>query len=486
MPPESRKWLTSYLLFAAISGNSFFFVKVAVQSLEPLQISFARVTIGVATLVVFLIATGRRLPTDRKLWGYFAVAAIFQSTLPFTLYGYGVQHVSSVLAAIWNATTPLCTLLCALVLRTETATHAKVSGLVLGFVGAMIVLGIWRPISGGDLLGSLACFGAAVCYGIANAYVVRFIIDRSEPLVVLATGQLIAGGVQLALIMTFLGIPLVDVSAPVATWACLLALGTLGTGVAYVFLNHVLRSAGATVASTMTYLIPIFALASGVVFLGERLTWNQPVGALVVFLGVAVTQGLIRIRSPAGAYPDQDLDVRPTIRNSKQGAIMTAQAVPQNLGQSRVVSVNWNDPDAVVLRAALSEELSARYADREADPNHLPREMTVRPETVVYVGIAYCKGTPTGHIALRRLGSEFELKNMYVVPNARGSGVSTALLAAVEDAARQSGARRIILQTGDRQPEAVGLYQRQGYSRIAIFPPYERLAYSYCFERVVR
>ncbi len=103
MPLELRKWLASYLLFAAISANSFFFVKVAVQSLEPLQISFARVAIGAATLIVFLVATGKRLPTDRKLWGYFAVAAIFQSTLPFTLYGYGVQHVSSVHAAIWKS-----------------------------------------------------------------------------------------------------------------------------------------------------------------------------------------------------------------------------------------------------------------------------------------------------------------------------------------------------------------------------------------------
>ena len=318
MPLESRKWLASYLLFAAISGNSFFFVKVAVQSLEPLQISFARVAIGAATLIVFLVATGKRLPTDRKLWGYFAVAAIFQSTLPFTLYGYGVQHVSSVLAAIWNATTPLCTLLCALALRTETATRAKVSGLLLGFLGAMIVLGIWRPISGGDLLGSLACFGAAVCYGIANAYVVRFIIDRDEPLVVLATGQLIAGGVQLALIMALFGMPLVNVDVPTATWACLLALGTLGTGVAYVFLNHVLRSAGATVASTMTYLIPIFALASGIVFLGEHLTWNQPVGALVVFLGVAVTQGLISTRTPAGIFSRSRLARRSDDPHSKQ------------------------------------------------------------------------------------------------------------------------------------------------------------------------
>ena len=165
---------------------------------------------------------------------------------------------------------------------------------------------------------------------------------------------------------------------------------------------------------------------------------------------------------------------------------MTAQAVSQDIGQSRVVPVSWNDPDAVLLRAALSDELSARYADREADPDHLPKEMAVRPETVVYVGVSYRRGTPTGHIALRRLGGEFELKNMYVVPNARGTGVSNALLAAVEEAARRSGARRIILQTGDRQPEAVALYERQGYSRIAIFPPYEKLAYSYCFEKVVR
>ncbi len=199
------------------------------------------------------------------------------------------------------------------------------------------------------LLGNLACFGAAVCYGIANAYVVRFILDRDEPLVVLATGQLIAGGVQLALIMALFGMPFVNVDVPTATWACLLALGTLGTGVAYVFLNHALRSAGATVASIMTYLIPIFALASGIVFLGEHLTWNQPVGALVVFLGVAVTQAsYLHARLPAFS-PDQDLLADPTIRIPNRSDHDRTSCIP-GYWSIACWRVSWHDPDAVLLR----------------------------------------------------------------------------------------------------------------------------------------
>ncbi|MDP9867561.1 MULTISPECIES: GNAT family N-acetyltransferase [Streptosporangium] len=162
---------------------------------------------------------------------------------------------------------------------------------------------------------------------------------------------------------------------------------------------------------------------------------------------------------------------------------MTASA--ERAGVIVVRAVAWDDAAAVALREAMEEEMGARYADRLASKvDYLPRGMNVEPGSVVYTGVAYLGADlPVGHIALRRLGAELELKRMFVVPSHRGAGVARPLLAAAEDAARALGGRRIILQTGDRQPDAVRVYRREGYVPIPVFPPYERLEGSCCFEK---
>ncbi|GGT10483.1 DMT family transporter [Nonomuraea spiralis] len=290
------RWLPAFLLLAAIWGNSFFFIKIAVGALHPLQVSFGRMAVGAVTLLLALAVTSQGLPRDPRLWGHFQIASVVLTTLPFTLFAYGEQYVSSVVAAIWNATTPLCTLAFTLLLRAERATAARAAGLGLGFAGVMVVLGVWQPMAGGQLGGSLACFGAALCYGVGGAYMGRFITGRrSEPPVVLAAGQLLTGAVQLAVITLVAGVPLVDSAAPAEVWWSMLGLGGLGTGVAYLLLYWVQARAGVTTTSTVTYLLPVFAVVSGVLVLDETISWNQPVGALVILLAIALTQGALRV-----------------------------------------------------------------------------------------------------------------------------------------------------------------------------------------------
>jgi GNAT superfamily N-acetyltransferase len=151
----------------------------------------------------------------------------------------------------------------------------------------------------------------------------------------------------------------------------------------------------------------------------------------------------------------------------------------------RVDGVGWEHPDAVAMRDAMTREMQIRYADRVNVPGHLPPGMNVDADTVAYTAVAYVDGRPVGHLALRRLDGDLELKRMYVAPAQRGAGVSTALLTAAEIAAREHGAPRIILQTGDRQPDAVRLYVKAGYTPIPIYPPYQSIAYSHCFEKVL-
>lgn len=143
----------------------------------------------------------------------------------------------------------------------------------------------------------------------------------------------------------------------------------------------------------------------------------------------------------------------------------------------QVREVEWDHPDAVALRTRMDEEMSDRYADRE-----LPAGVfDVDEETVVWTALAVAgAGAVAGHAALRSLHGTVELKRMYVDPAHRGTGVAGALLEAAHGAARALGHHTVLLQTGDRQPDAVRVYERAGYRRVPVFAPYEPVTFSIC------
>jgi GNAT superfamily N-acetyltransferase len=154
------------------------------------------------------------------------------------------------------------------------------------------------------------------------------------------------------------------------------------------------------------------------------------------------------------------------------------------VSQSAVVvrDVRWDHPQAVSLRERMAAEMAAVYADRDLPAGPLG----VDDETVVWTGLALTgDGSAAGHAALRELHGAVELERMYVDPAHRGTGVARALLAAAHAAARRLGHRRVLLQTGDRQPGAVRLYERAGYHRVPIFAPYEPITFSLCMELVL-
>jgi drug/metabolite transporter (DMT)-like permease len=195
--------------------------------------------------------------------------------------------VSSIVAGISNSTTPLWVLLVSLaVLPGERPTPQRVAGLWVGFAGVLIVLGPWRDL-GGELLGYGACLAAAACYGIAFPYTRRVLTDLPDSAVALSAAQVLCGTLQVA---PFLATTSAPDGFPLDAVLALVALGAGGTGIAYVLNYDLIRRAGAQVASTVTYVVPLFATILGVAVLGEQLTWNLPVGAAVVLAGVALTQ----------------------------------------------------------------------------------------------------------------------------------------------------------------------------------------------------
>jgi drug/metabolite transporter (DMT)-like permease len=292
----ARLWLPGFLALAVIWGSSFLFIKIGVRELHPLYVTLGRVVAGALTVLAFLAVTRARLPREPKVWGHLAVVGAVGVAIPFTLFGYGEQRVSSVLAGIWNATTPLIVLpVAVLVLRTERLTARRATGILLGFVGVLVVLGVWQGVGGAQLTGQLMCLGAAVCYGFVIPYQRRFLSHLPNSGVAVPAGQLVMAAAQLLVVA-----PLVAGAPPAPgrlsgdVVASVLLLGAFGTGLAFVLNFRVIQVAGASTSASVTYVLPVVATVIGVVALDEHVAWYQPVGAAIVLVGVAVSQGLPR------------------------------------------------------------------------------------------------------------------------------------------------------------------------------------------------
>jgi GNAT superfamily N-acetyltransferase len=152
-----------------------------------------------------------------------------------------------------------------------------------------------------------------------------------------------------------------------------------------------------------------------------------------------------------------------------------------------VEPVPFDHPDAVALRAAHETYGDELYASDPASKHRFTSEV-LDPASVLLTVVAYVDGVAVGHACLRSLSGsmadDLEIKRMFVVPDARGSGVADALLAAVEQRARDEGVSRVVIHTGERQLAALRFYERHGYTPIDVFPPYEEVTYSRCFEKV--
>jgi len=289
------RWLPSFVALSVVWGSSFALIKIGVDAgVSPLWVALWRCLFGALTLLAICAVQRTRLSRDRSTWAHAAVVAALLNAAPFALFAYGEQHVSSVLAGVVNATTPLFTLIFVLLLVPgERATEPRIAGLLIGFVGVLFLLGVWRGISGGDLTGALACLAATTCYGAGFAYTRRFFSGRDGSVTALSAVQIVCATVELALVTAVVDGPPIwpGWSAAVA----LLVLGAVGTGYAYVLNLKVIRGAGATMASTVTYVIPIWSTAIGAVLLFEPVGWNTLVGGLLVVAGILATR--VRTRS---------------------------------------------------------------------------------------------------------------------------------------------------------------------------------------------
>jgi drug/metabolite transporter (DMT)-like permease len=290
-----------FLALTLIWGASFLFIKIGVEALAPIQVAFGRMAFGTLTLLAATVARRERLPVNGRLLAHMFVAAALLNTIPFTLFAYAEQHIPSALASIGNATVPLFTLLFALFfLPDERPTVQRTVGLVIGFAGVLVVLGAWRGFAvGPDLTGMLLILVAAACYGLGGVYLRRNLSSTGHSSLGLSAAQLLVGTLQLAVLMPLMS--KVPAHLPARAVLAIFALGAFGTGIAYLLQYGLIRSSGATVASTVTYFIPLVSILLGVVLLGERLAWNAPVGAAIIIAGALVSRRTPKVDLPVAA-----------------------------------------------------------------------------------------------------------------------------------------------------------------------------------------
>ena len=283
-----------YLLLGLVWGGSFFFTKIGLHALTPTGVVFWRLFIGALALLVFIVIRRSPLSKNWKIWALIGTGGLFMHSIPFTLFAYAQQNVTSILASIINGATPIMTLLAILIFfRSEKISREIVIGLLIGMAGLMVVLAVWQGFGENDPVAVGAMVLAICCYGIGGPFIKRFITPLNLPNEVAAFGQV--GGAAVFMLPVYLTGPLVvgEISADVVL--AMLALGAIGSGLAYIWYFQIIKVAGSAIANSVTYITPLVATFLGVLLLSEKLHWYEPVGAVVVIVGAMISQGRLRL-----------------------------------------------------------------------------------------------------------------------------------------------------------------------------------------------
>nr|WP_319565778.1 DMT family transporter [uncultured Rhodoferax sp.] len=290
---HSKPWLVEFVLLGAIWGSSFLFTRFGVAEFGAVPTAGLRVAIAALCLLPLLLARGQ-WPVLRQHWQKIFLMGLFNSGIPFALYAYALLSISTGLSSLLNATVPLFGAMVAWLWLKDRPHGMKIVGLLIGFIGvAMLAWGkaSFKPDASGLATGwaVLACLGACLCYGISASFTKRYL--SGQPSLVIATGSQIGAALGLALPTLWLW---PSQSPSLTAWLALLAVGVLCTGVAYVLYFRLIDKVGAAGSLTVTFLIPVFAVLYGVVFLGEAVTGWMLLCGSIILSGTALSMGLLK------------------------------------------------------------------------------------------------------------------------------------------------------------------------------------------------
>ena len=291
MKMDAFDWVMLITL-ATVWGGSFLFNAILVAELPVITIVAIRVTVAALALWGFVRVTGRAIPTAPEVWGALLILGVLNNAIPFSLIVQGQTQITSGLASILNATTPLFTILVAgFFLTDERFSVLRVLGVIVGFSGVILMVG---PEAlgglGADFWAQLCALGAALSYGFASVFGRRFRELRVDPVMV-ATGQVTMSSLVLWPIALCIDGPQDILGLSFNAAASMFGLAVLCTSFAYILYFRILERAGATNISLVTFLVPISAIILGVLVLGESIFIKEIIGMALIGLGLAIIDG---------------------------------------------------------------------------------------------------------------------------------------------------------------------------------------------------
>ena len=283
------------MLLASLWGASFLFMRISTVEFGPVATAAVRVSIASVFLMPILLYKG--LGSQLRLhWTRVFFVGLLNSGIPFACYAFALLSITTGLSSLLNATVPMFGALVAWVWLRDRPTLSRTLGLVIGFAGVAMLAwdkASFTPDASGVAPGwaVLACLLACVCYALAASFTRRYLSEL--PPLVTATGSQI--GAALGLALPALWLWPAQMPGPSA-WLALLAVGILCTGVAYVLYFRIIGNAGPARALSVTYLVPVFAVLYGLLFLGETVTPWMLICAVVIIVGTAMSTGLLKLR----------------------------------------------------------------------------------------------------------------------------------------------------------------------------------------------
>lgn len=294
LPPiKLRLGAAEYGLIALQSmlwGSAFFFIAVARDSLPPITMSALRLVPACAIVLVAVALTKQRLPATLAEWGLVVIHSLFNSVVPFIIIIYAQRSVSGGTAAIFNATAPLFTIfLAAYFIADETLSWRRVIGILIGIAGVGILVGGGVSGGGDGILARVGLVAAAACYAIGNVYARLFM--RGYAPFTLACAQMIASLVIASLLAVIVEQPWTAPLPSLNGFLAIMGMGAFGSGFASLCHFTVLRRAGATNAMLVTIILPLTPIFLGALFLGERLSPREIIGALVIASALVYIDG---------------------------------------------------------------------------------------------------------------------------------------------------------------------------------------------------
>ena len=301
---SSRDWGLIATL-ALIWGSAFFLITVILKEVPPNTMVFMRLALAVPPMLLWLHFTGEHMPRDITNWRQFVVLGALNIALPFILFAWGQVRLSSGLASVLNATTPLWGVIVAHYLtQDEKMTALRLGGVIIGFSGVAVMTGGDALSGSGDTaLAQLACVGATLFYAVASIYAKRM-GNEGLSVMQIATGQVCTATVMMVPVILLTETPWTGPMPSTGTWAAMVTLSVVSTSLAYLLYFRLIASAGATNALLIPFLIPPVAILMAALFLNETMTIGQFGGIALIALGLAVLDGrLIRHLAPARAVP---------------------------------------------------------------------------------------------------------------------------------------------------------------------------------------